>query len=77
METFLGSQPLQDVVDRVLVLGDPATFTSSVTDPAIYRDPMLSTELLRRKRVFGVEDDPRFGMKALQATQQVRYFQRR
>jgi hypothetical protein len=76
MGTSLGARPLREVIDGVLVLGDPATFTLSVTGPAIYRDPVLVAELRRLKRLFRVENDPRLGMTALLAPQQVQYYRR-
>lgn len=65
MEDQFSEQSLAQVIDRLLLLYDPATFTRSQTDPALYKDPLYAAELRRRKRIFGIENDPRFGMAAL------------
>ena len=56
----LGQKPLNSVVDGLLLLGDPNTFTESLPDPAIYREPQYAAELRRRQQLIGVGDGNRW-----------------
>jgi hypothetical protein len=67
-----GQPPLAQVVDALLVLGNPAQFTMSVPSPALYQDPVYRAELVRRQRLFGI--DPRIGLAALDRPQQRTYY---
>jgi hypothetical protein len=74
MQDEFSQQLLGQVVDNLLLLGDPATFTNSQTDVGLYRDPLYAAELRRRKRVFGIENDPSFGMAALLRPEPLRWY---
>ncbi|WP_293909010.1 hypothetical protein [Deinococcus sp.] len=75
MSEGLGQRLLQTVVDGVLVLGRPSTFTISIPDPALYKNPRYAAEVLRRRQIFKEIMDMRGDFLTAKPASSILYFE--